>query len=143
MNTAVDERATAPSMYERIGGAGTVRSVVERLYALILEDEQLRSYFDNVDLPSQRRHMAALLSQVLGGPAGYDGRDLAEAHAPLDITAEHYARVGDYLTAALLIAHAPRDVVDAAADVLTAAQSQIVSPPGNPGPSPDPADRVG
>jgi hemoglobin len=114
-------------MYDRVGGADAVRSVVERLYVLIIEDQRLRAYFDNVDLPSQKRHMAALLSQVLGGPKEYDGRDLASAHAPLHITAEHYALVGDYLTAALLIAHAPRDVVDAVGEVLAASSSQIVA----------------
>ncbi|NJC67963.1 group 1 truncated hemoglobin [Planosporangium flavigriseum] len=113
-------------MYERIGGAETVRSVVDRLYVLVIEDERLRGYFDNVDLASQKRHMAALLSQVLGGPKAYGGRDLAEAHAPLRITAEHYALVGDYLTAALLIAHAPRDVIDAVGEVLAASRGQIV-----------------
>ncbi|NJC72076.1 group 1 truncated hemoglobin [Planosporangium thailandense] len=114
-------------MYDRLGGGEVVRSVVERLYVLIIEDEQLHSYFDNVDLASQKRHMAALLSQVLGGPKEYDGRALAVAHAPLGITAEHYARVGDYLTAALLVAHAPRDIIDAVGDVLTASRSQIVA----------------
>lgn len=116
-------------MYDRLGGGEVVRSVVERLYLLITEDDQLRGYFDNVDLTSQKRHMAALLSQVLGGPKEYDGRDLAVAHAPLGITAEHYARVGDYLVAALLVAHAPRDIIDAVADVLEASRSQIVAEP--------------
>jgi hemoglobin len=114
-------------MYERIGGAEVVRSVVDRLYVLITEDERLRAYFDNVDLAGQKRHMAALLSQVLGGPKEYDGRDLSEAHAPLRITPEHYALVGDYLTAALLIAHAPRDIVDAVGEVLAASRGQIVA----------------
>lgn len=129
MNAAMDVLAPTSSMYERIGGAETVRSVVERLYVLIIEDERLRGYFDTVNLAGQKRHMAALLSQVLGGPKEYDGRGLAEAHAPLHITPEHYALVGDYLTAALLIAHAPRDVIDAVADVLAASESQVVTDP--------------
>jgi hemoglobin len=118
--------ATAPSMYERIGGADTVRSVVDRLYVLITQDERLRSYFNDVDLAGQKRHMAALVSQVLGGPKEYEGRELLKAHAPLGITAEHYGLVGDYLIASLLIAHAPRDVIDAMGEVLTASESQVV-----------------
>jgi hypothetical protein len=49
MNAAVDERTTAPSRYERNGGGGTVRSVVEPRYVLITEDDQPPSCFDNVD----------------------------------------------------------------------------------------------
>ncbi|HEV7897675.1 MAG TPA: group 1 truncated hemoglobin [Planosporangium sp.] len=129
MNAALDVVAPAPSMYERIGGADTVRSVVDRLYLLITEDERLRAYFDDVDLTGQQRHMAALLSQVLGGPKEYEGRELLEAHAPLGITAEHYGLVGDYLTAALVIAHAPGDVIEAVGEVLAASRSQVVVRP--------------
>jgi hemoglobin len=127
MNAGTDVLATTPSMYERVGGAEVVRSVVDRLYALIMGDGRLRGYFDDVDLARQKRHLAALLSQVLGGPKEYDGRDLTEAHAPLAITPEHYSLVGDYLAAALLIAHAPRDVIAAVDGVLAASRSQIVA----------------
>ncbi|MGC9668735.1 group I truncated hemoglobin [Planosporangium sp. 12N6] len=140
MNAATDVVVTARSMYERIGGADTVRSVVDRLYVLITEDERLRPYFDGVDLTGQKRHMAALLSQVLGGPKAYTGRDLRQAHASLHITTEHYALVGDYLTAALLIAHAPHDVVDAVGEVLSASRSQVVATSGA---IREPAGRVG
>ena len=104
MNAALDVVAPAPSMYERIGGADTVRSVVDRLYLLIIEDERLRAYFDDVDLTGQQRHMAALLSQVLGGPKEYEGRELLEAHAP-------------------------GDVIEAVGEVLAASRSQVVVRP--------------
>jgi hemoglobin len=80
-----------------------------------------------VELPRLKGHMVALLSQILGGPRLYEGRDLAQVHVPLEISGEDYARVGDYLMAALLIAHAPRDVIDAVAGVLEATRDSIVA----------------
>jgi hemoglobin len=58
----------AESMYTRIGGAPTVRRVVDRMYAWILRDDVLYlRYFDGVDMAPLKAHMVALLSQLLGG----------------------------------------------------------------------------
>jgi hemoglobin len=115
--------------YQRIGGATTVRRVVDRLYAWILRDDNLYlPYFEHLDMVPLRAHMVKLLSQVLGGPHEYTGRDLAVAHARLNITAEHYGRVGDYLIAALLVEHTPPDIIAAVQDVLAAQQPNIVAP---------------
>jgi hemoglobin len=116
------------TMYERIGGAPTVRRVVDRLYAWTLRDDELYlSYFEGRDLTRLRAHMVALLSQVLGGPREYHGRDLADAHAGLGITDAHYSRVGDYLVAALLVEHAPEDIVAAVQGVLVEQRPAIVT----------------
>jgi len=117
-------------MYEHIGGAVVVSAVVDRLYTLIDEDVLLRRYFARVDMTRQKRHMVALLSQVLGGPRQYKGRDLAEAHRSLGISGEHYEQVGNYLLAALLIVQAPHDVIDAVTEVLAGQRDQIVGASG-------------
>ena len=124
MTTAQDELTA--SMYDRIGGGPAVRDVVEQLYEWILADKQLLPYFDGVDISRVKRHMAALLSQVLGGPQAYAGGDLGAAHSRLAVTPEHYGRVVDLAAAALLLAHAPRDVVAAVEGVLEATRPQIV-----------------
>jgi hemoglobin len=123
-----------PSMYARIGGAPTVRRVVDRLYAWIFHDDVLYlRYFANVDKPTLKAHMVRLLSQVLGGPTQYT-RDLGDAHArlrdsegrPVTVTAEHYARVADYVIAGLLVEHPPTDILEAVRGVLASVQPQIV-----------------
>lgn len=133
----------AISMYQRVGGAPTVRRVVDRMYAWIFHDDVLYlRYFVHVEKPTIKAHMVKLLSQVLGGPNQYTGRDLGEAHAhlrdsegrPVAVTAEHYARVGDYVIAALLVEHPPTDVLDAVRGVLASAESQIVGAPVSPRP---------
>ncbi len=115
------------SMFERIGGAPIVMLIVNRLYQLIGDDPQLAPLFDDVDISRVRRHMTALLAQLLGGPSQGTGPDLAAVHQPLRITGEQYARVGNYLLACLHIEHAPADIVATVANALTALRLDIVN----------------
>jgi hemoglobin len=117
-----------PSPYEIIGGARTVRSAVERLYFWISRDDDLfNRYFREVNLGELKAHMVALLSQTLGGPKTYSGREMAAAHAHLRITAAHYDRVVDYVEASLLVEHCPRPILAAVSGVLATLKPVIVT----------------
>ena len=118
---------TAVSMYSRVGGGPAIKQVVDQVYTWILVDEQLSPYFAGVTVESLKRHMAALLAQVLGGPQEYTGRELGESHRGLGITGAHYTRVVDLVLAALFLAHAPRDVVAAVEETLAAVKADIVA----------------
>lgn len=132
--TTTTQPENAESMYDRIGGASTVTRVVDRLYTLILDDSLLLPTFHDKDLVPLKRHMAALLSQVLGGPKAYTGQDLATVHQPLAITDAQYRSVADYLLACLYIEHAPADVLAAMVETLTTLQATIVSADSDPAP---------
>jgi hemoglobin len=126
-----EQFAHAVSDYDRIGGAAAVKTVVDRFYELILEDDRLVAYFTDTDLPRLKRHQVLLISQVLGGPAAYDGRDLKQAHAGRAITSEDFGRVVGHLVQALqeagveseLIARVGAILGEAEGDVVTAAAS--------------------
>jgi hemoglobin len=89
------------TLYDRLGGDGAVRSVVDRFYELVLIDPLLRPYFSGIDLAALRRHQVLFLSQVAGGPSMYDGRTMAEAHAGRGIDDEPFDRVATHLAEAL------------------------------------------
>lgn len=86
------------SLYDAIGGAESLRVAVDRFYVAVLDDPALAPYFEGADMASVKRHQALLLTQVLGGPGAYEGRDLGEAHRPLGIGEEDYDRVVSHLT---------------------------------------------
>lgn len=117
--------AEAPSMYERIGGAPTIREAVDRFYRRLLADEELAPYFAG-DLTTLKQHQAALLTQVLGGPARYAGRDLKTAHESFKIPATHFRRVVFYLVGTVWELGAPMDVVMAIGETVSSLQGQIV-----------------
>ncbi|MEV4824322.1 group 1 truncated hemoglobin [Micromonospora sp. NPDC049275] len=130
--TVTEETAPA-SNYDRIGGASSVKAAVELFYDKVLADAELAGYFATVDMAGQRRHLALMLTVVLGGPNEYTGRGLAEAHQPLGIPVAHYAKVGEYLIATLSELGVPADVQDDVRAVLAQVQDQVVAAGERPG----------
>ncbi|WP_405432669.1 group 1 truncated hemoglobin [Micromonospora sp. NBC_00617] len=130
--TVTEETAPA-SNYDRIGGASSVKAAVELFYDKVLADPELAGYFATVDMAGQRRHLALMLTVVLGGPNEYTGRGLAEAHQPLGIPVAHYAKVGEYLIATLAELGVPADVQDDVRAVLAQVQDQVVATGERPG----------
>ncbi|MFC4149710.1 group 1 truncated hemoglobin [Micromonospora mangrovi] len=123
----VTQDTTPVSHYERIGGAGSVKAAVELFYDKVLADPELAGYFTNVNMAEQRRHLALMMTVVLGGPDEYAGRGLAEAHQPLGIPVAHYVMVGEHLTATLAELGVPADVIDHVRTVLGQVQDQVVA----------------
>src|SRR5919202_2293226 len=92
------------SLYQRIQYAGGLRRLVDKLYPRVLADPSLLFYFKHLDdqhLKGLRWHMLTLLAVITGGPSKYQGRDLHEAHAHLQITGEAFDRVLGHVQAAL------------------------------------------
>lgn len=123
---AETDATTPESHYDRVGGKPAIREVVERFYARVLDDDELAPYFTDADMAQVKRHQVLLLSQVLGGPSEYDGRDLGEAHRGLGITSEHYDKVVGHLVAVLTELGADDEVLAAAGGVVASVKADIV-----------------
>jgi hemoglobin len=74
------------TLYDRIGGASAIADLVDRFYAVVMKDESLRPYFANVAMDKVKRMQEEFISLALGGPRGYSGRSIKEAHGNLRIT---------------------------------------------------------
>jgi len=120
--------AEAPSYYDQLGGAPTIKEAVDRFYVRLLDDAELSHYFVDTDLAQLKRHQVLLLSQVLGGPTEYGGRELSAAHRGLAITGGHYEKVGAHLLGVLNEMGAPGEIADAVAQTLKAVRDDIVDP---------------
>jgi hemoglobin len=114
------------SHYDRLGGAATITEAVDRFYARVLDDAELAPYFAETDLAAVRRHQVLLLSQVLGGPAAYDGRQLGDAHRGLAIADAHYDKVVGHLVNVLVELGADDEAIAAAGAVVTEVKGDIV-----------------
>ncbi len=120
----------ARSDYERVGGGPAISIVVDRFYELILGDGRLASYFTDTDLRRLKRHQVLLISQVLGGPAEYDGRELRQAHARLDVRREDFRLVVGYLAQALTEAGVEDDIIARVGATLAATEADVVAAAG-------------
>ncbi len=122
----LDGTAVPASHYDRLGGAPAIREAVDRFYRLVLADDDLTPYFEDVAVTDLKRHQVLLLSQVLGGPASYQGRDLGEAHRGLGVTDAHYDKVVAHLVSVLVELGADDDALAAAAAVVAGVKPDIV-----------------
>lgn len=122
----IDATDAPATHYERLGGAPAIREAVDRFYTLVLADAELAPYFTGSDVAQVKRHQVLLLSQVLGGPAAYDGRDLGEAHRGLGVTDAHYDKVVGHLVSVLVELGAEDDSIAAAGAVVAGVKPDIV-----------------
>jgi hemoglobin len=74
-----------PSLYERLGGAEALDSLVGDFYGRVLNDPALAPYFNGVSMESLRRMQSEFFAAALGGPVRYTGRPIIHAHQHLKI----------------------------------------------------------
>jgi hemoglobin len=122
------------SAFERVGGAPAVKAVVDRFYEQVLANDDLARYFaplDEAGMAQLKRHQVAMISQVLDGPREYTGRELAEAHRPLNISAQDYRRVAHLLVGTLWQFNVPEDIIFDVSELLSSLQGVIATEDGD------------
>jgi hemoglobin len=85
------------TLYDRVGGAPGVRTLVTKFYDLVLEDKQLQPFFVETPMAKLRAMQFELFSAALGGPIAYTGQPLHEVHFGRGIGKQHLAIFLDYL----------------------------------------------
>ena len=96
---------TQPSLYERLGGAYSIATVVddfiERLLvnATLNANPAIKEARTRVPKAGLKFHVTALVCEVTGGPCKYTGRTMKESHERLNITQTEWdAMVADFKT---------------------------------------------
>jgi hemoglobin len=120
-------QVSTASFYERIGGGPALQLAVSDFYELVLGDEELKGFFAETDLVQLKKHQAALLTSVLGGPSAYEGRDMVDAHTGLGITEQQFLLVRDYLLSVLWKLHVPVDIIEAVHSTVASLKGSIVT----------------
>ncbi|HEY3902646.1 MAG TPA: globin [Streptosporangiaceae bacterium] len=72
MENANNGQAAAPTFYEIVGGEETFTKLVDRFYAEVETDPQLRAVYPSKDLGPAREHLRLFLMQYWGGPSSYN-----------------------------------------------------------------------
>lgn len=128
MNPSRDEHPDIQvrSDYEAVGGGPAIAAVVDRFYGLVLDDDRLRDYFDGVEMARLKRHQVALVSQVMGGPVEYTGRDLRAAHEGKGISRDDFGAVAGHLVTALSEAGVEPAIIDRTVTAVAGTEPDIV-----------------
>jgi hemoglobin len=115
------------SIYTDIGGRPAVDAAVSQFYERVLADPSLSPYFAGVDIDRLKRHQRAFIGVALGGPVAYAGRDMAAAHAGLQITAQAFDSVVQHLAATLENLGVPDATIAEIAGALLPLKGDIVT----------------
>jgi hemoglobin len=93
------------SLYEKLGGANAIQSLVYIFYNKILLDDRINDFFRGTDMDKLIEKQKGFLSMVLGGPQLYTGKNLRDAHAPLlkiGLNDSHFDAVAEHLQATMV-----------------------------------------
>src|SRR6266536_1847262 len=92
------------SLYDRLGGAYAIATVVDAFIEKLLVNDTLnanpaiRDARARVPKAGLKFHVTALVCQVTGGPQTYSGRSMKDAHKTLNITEREWdAMVHDFV----------------------------------------------
>jgi methyl-accepting chemotaxis protein len=110
--TASREATGGPSIYDRLGGLEAISAAVDQFYERVLADEDLKHFFARTNLPRLKKRITQYLVQLLGGPAGYKGRDMKAAHRHLAIDSSHFGKVAGHLVDTLQSLGVPQPLID-------------------------------
>ena len=115
----------AESIFDRLGGEGSVDAAVDIFYRKVLADDSINRFFDSTDMDDQRAKQKSFLTLAFGGPNDYTGQDMRTAHAPLvakGLNEDHFMAVAGHLQSTLEELSVPSELV---AEVMAVAGSTI------------------
>ncbi|MDF1849950.1 MAG: group 1 truncated hemoglobin [Verrucomicrobiales bacterium] len=85
------------TLYERIGGAETIATLVDSFYAKVTADPELKHYFAKAPMDKLLRMQKEFFSSATGGPITYSGRPLSQVHRGMDISKREFGRFTEHL----------------------------------------------
>lgn len=90
-----------PNLYERLGEKAGIERVVNNLIIGIAQEEKIKHYFTDVDIPLFRQNLIVHLCQVADGPCDYQGLTMEEAHKGLNINDADFNTIVSLLRSAM------------------------------------------
>ncbi|KAA0111280.1 group 1 truncated hemoglobin [Mycolicibacterium sp. P1-5] len=100
------------TIYEQIGGAEALESVVEEFYGRVLKDPELADFFTGTNMSRLKGKQVEFFAAALGGPEPYTGAAMRQVHQGRGITLHHFDLVAGHLADSLTAAGVPADVVE-------------------------------
>lgn len=98
--TSLQQTTTAPSLYQKLGGAKGIASIVDGVVEAHLQNPVVRARFlpyleDAEKVQVIKRHFCEFLGMGCGGPEVYSGRDMITVHRGMNISNEEFVAVLD------------------------------------------------
>jgi hemoglobin len=115
------------SIYEQIGGAPAIETVVEDFYARVLADNELAGFFTGTNMSRLKGKQAEFFAAALGGPEPYSGASMRQVHQGRGITMHHFNLVAGHLRESLSAAEVPGEIIEQIIAAIAPLADDIVS----------------
>lgn len=115
------------TIFDVVGGDEAVAEAVAQFYARILQDPEVSSFFEDVDMVTLQRHLRSFMTALLGGPDNYTGRGLTAAHAALGISDTDFDAFLAHLVDTLIAMGAPNDTIGRIGGLVAPLRAHVVS----------------
>jgi hemoglobin len=86
------------TLFEKYGGFSAISKIVLRFYDVLLDNDDVGPFFDDVDIPKLVDHQTKFIASILGGPSSYTDVQLEKLHSHLTISDAHYTTVETILS---------------------------------------------
>jgi hemoglobin len=119
-----------PTLFDKYGGTETMRVLVREFYKYARVSPKVGHFFKDLNMEKLIDHQVQFLSFVLGKPARtYEGRELADAHHPLNISDEDFNEIGRLLIKTLATAGVAEEDMSLIMGVVLEVRDEIVNNP--------------
>jgi len=100
MHTTLAQEFATVTLYERLGGAAGVRSLIDGIIENHMSNPAIRARFlpyreDPERLETAKRHLCDFFAAGSGGPDRYEGRSMPEAHRGMNVSEREYMAATD------------------------------------------------
>jgi hemoglobin len=85
------------TLYDRIGGATAIDSLIPAFYDRVLADPDLAPFFQHAHMDTLQGMQREFFTMALGGPVEYTGKSLSRAHHGRGISTAHFGRFVNHL----------------------------------------------
>ena len=82
--------APAAGLYQALGEQAGIRSLMDDFVVRLRADVRIGDQFRETNVDNLAKSLADQLCQLSGGPCVYNGPDMKEAHANMDVTRGHF-----------------------------------------------------
>lgn len=102
------------TLYYRIGGDATIETLIDKFYGRVLNDSDLRGFFQNSSMEQLKKIQSEFFAAALDGPVKYEGNDLSHIHQGRGIQRRHFRLFVNHLISVLEAEHliSRRDAMD-------------------------------
>lgn len=119
------EKPRTGPLAERVGNEEGLRAIVDAFAAALLADDRMKPYFAGTDMAAFKDGFTAYLCKTVGAECSYE-RGMAEVHAGMAITDEHFGVFMELFIVAMNEAELPQQEQNDLIDAMLATQPEVV-----------------